>query len=111
MFTLYSRECLYREIKCFQYDTLAFKSYLNVENPALFWFNISRETFGGRGVRACACVCACVRSVVHTHKGVWGGRAVKGMGIVENLLLNKTLLIFSPTILLLVSMFLITEFF
>ena len=32
-------------------------------------------------VRAWVRVCVCARALAHTHKGVWGGRAVKGMGI------------------------------
>ena len=70
MFTLQSRECLYREIKCFQYDTLRFQLSECSKHSSL-WFSISIETFGGL---VFVCVCVCVRAPVHTHKvgGVGG---------------------------------------
>ena len=76
MFTLQSRECLYREIKCFQYDTLRFQLSECSKHSSL-WFSISIETFGGL---VFVCVCVCVRPCAHTQTG-WGGRAVKGMGV------------------------------
>ena len=112
MFTLQSRECLYREIKCFQYDTLRFQLSKCSKHSSL-WFSTSRETFGGLVcVCGCVCVCVCVRArpCAHTQSG-WGGwEGSKGYGGLSNCFLIRLYYFLTSLIFLLLEVLNVSNF-
>ena len=105
MFTLQSRECLYREIKCFQYDTLRFQLSECSKHSSL-WFSISIETFGGL---VFVCVCVCAPLCTHTKWVGWEGS--EGYGGLSNCFLIGLYYFLASFIFFLLEVLNVSEFF